>query len=55
MPRIASKIGATLKGKNLLPEREQILSFQSSPYGKEAKYFKLMALNYKQRLLHPEF
>ena len=39
LPRIASKIGAALKGKNLLPEREQILSFKSCPYGKEAKYF----------------
>ena len=38
MLRITSKIGATLKGKNLLQE-EQILSFKSSPYGKEAKYF----------------
>ena len=41
MPRITSKIVAALKGKNLLP-REQILSFKSSLYGKEAKYFKLM-------------
>ena len=42
MPRIASKIGATLKGKNLLPEEqilwEQILSFKSSHYGKKANF-----------------
>ena len=38
MFRSTSKIGATLKGKNLLQE-EQILSFKSSPYSKEAKYF----------------
>ena len=40
MPGIASEIGATLKGKN----REQIRSFKSSPYGKEAKYFMLKPL-----------
>ena len=34
MPRFASKIGAILKGKNLLP----ILSFKSSPYGKEETF-----------------
>ena len=37
MPRIASKIGATLTGKNLLPLKnlfpgEQFLSFKSIPY-----------------------
>ena len=26
------QMGATLKGKNLLPQREQILSFKSSTY-----------------------
>ena len=34
MPRIASKVGAILKGTNLLP-REQIRSFMGSPYVKE--------------------
>ena len=43
MPRIASKIGATLKGKNL---REQILPFKSSPYGKEANFFFILKLVY---------
>ena len=42
---IASKIEATLKEKNLL-QGEQTLSFKSSHYGKEAKYFMLMALYY---------
>ena len=46
MPRTASKIEATLQGKNLL-QWEQIISFKSSPYGKEAKYFMLILLYYK--------
>ena len=37
MPRIAPKIGATLKGNNLLPEEANYF-LKSSPYGKEAKY-----------------
>ena len=50
MPRIASQIGATLKGKNLPPK--QIFSFKSSPYGKKAKIFMLMAPYYKYVLTH---
>ena len=46
LPSITSKIGATLKGKNLLLW-EQFLSFKSSPYRYEAKYFVLMPLYYK--------
>ena len=41
---IASKIGTTLKGKNLFPSREQIPSLKSSPYfGSETKeiFFKI--------------
>ena len=38
MPRITSKIGATLK-ERMCSQREQILSFKSSLYGKESKIF----------------
>ena len=38
MPRIASKVGATLKGNNLLPEEGANSFLSSSPFGKEAKY-----------------
>ena len=44
LPSMASKIEATLKGKNLLPkgansflEREHILSFKRSPFFEEIK------------------
>ena len=50
MPRIASKIEAALKGKNLLPE--QILSFKCSPYGKIAKFLILIAL-YSKYISYP--
>ena len=43
MPRNAFKKGATLNGKNF-SHGEQILSFKSSPYGIETKYFMLMSL-----------
>ena len=45
MHRNAFKLGATLKGKNS--------SFQSSHYGKEAKYFAFMSLYCKMFLTHP--
>ena len=49
MHRITSKVGATLKGKDLLPEG-QFLSFKSSPYGKQATHFVLMPLYCKHFL-----
>ena len=51
MPRISPKIGANLKGNNLL-SGGAFLSFKNSPYNKETKYFMLILLYCKYFLSH---
>ena len=51
MAKIASKLGATLK-ERICSHREQILSFKSSPYGKEEKHFMLLPLYRKYFFTH---
>ena len=38
MPRIASEIGASLKGKNLLPEGANFFLLRAAPIIKKKKY-----------------
>ena len=45
MPRIAAKREA---------QREQILSFKSSPYGKEANHLMLMLLCYEEEAVYSQ-
>ena len=51
MPRIAYKIGVLLK-ERMCSQREHILSFKSSPCGKEAIHFMYMPLYFNVFLMH---